>query len=83
MQEISIDVTSHTRYPPIKPQPVFALVSASLTASLESFLRSGERKIMHWYKQHTHVAVDFGDDYRPFMNVNTDAERQELEDALG
>lgn len=52
-------------------QPVFALLSRNLTASLEAYLDAGGRKIDRWYEQHPMSVVDFSDCPEAFMNINT------------
>ena len=52
-------------------QPVFALLSGNLLASLETYLHEGGRKIDHWYEQHVMSVVDFSDQPEAFMNINT------------
>ena len=52
-------------------QPVYALLPISLSASLESFLATGERKIDLWYAQHKMARVDFSDAAKTFRNINT------------
>ena len=37
---------------------------------LEQFLRSGERKVEHWFRRHRSQVVEF-DDTRAFLNFNT------------
>ena len=59
-------------------QPVYALIDTSLLASLEIFLRSGERKIDRWYAQHAYVQVDFSDQQAMFQNINTPEDRQRM-----
>jgi molybdopterin-guanine dinucleotide biosynthesis protein A len=54
-----------------RPQPAFILINLSLTNSLDEFLADGGRKISTWYRAQNHVEVDFGEDARPFSNVNT------------
>ena len=49
--------------------PVFALMRASLVDDLESFLRSGERKVRAWYARHKTVEVAFTDQ-PAFYNIN-------------
>lgn len=59
-------------------QPVFALYSAPLLASLTQFLESGGRKIDAWYSTHRVVEVLFPDP-SAFANINTIAELQALQ----
>jgi len=58
--------------------PVFALVRASVRASLETFLAGGGRKIDAWYAALKVVEVPFDDDADAFRNINT---REELKSA--
>ena len=60
-------------------QPVYALLPTSLSASLESFLAAGERKIDHWYTQHKMVRVDFSDVAKTFRNINTPQDQHRLQ----
>ncbi len=60
-------------------QPVFAMVSRSLSESLNDFLNSGERKIDKWYSLHRWQAVDCSDCLASFRNINTEDERQVAE----
>ncbi|MCW8891126.1 MAG: molybdenum cofactor guanylyltransferase [Sedimenticola sp.] len=59
-------------------QPVYALISTQLEASLSTFLASGERKIDKWYGQHNTVTVDFSDAPETFLNINTPEERDQF-----
>ncbi len=59
-------------------QPVFALYSATLLASLTQFLESGGRKIDAWYSTHRVVEVPFADQ-SAFANINTVAELHALQ----
>jgi len=54
-------------------QPVFALMKATLGASLEAFLRSNRRKITAWYDTHRCAVADF-EDATAFQNLNTPEE---------
>ncbi len=60
-------------------QPVFALYKLSLLASLETFLKAGERKIDKWTAQHRLANVLF-EDAGAFANINTSAELAALQD---
>jgi len=62
-------------------QPVYALLPVSLLPSLMAFLDSGERKIDRWYVQHQLALADFSDEASTFMNINTPADREQLEQA--
>lgn len=59
-------------------QPVFCLMRCDLIDSLESFLKAGDLKIDHWFKQIKASTVVF-DDAMAFANVNTPEELQSLE----
>ena len=59
-------------------QPVFALYSATLLASLTQFLEAGGRKIDAWYSTHHVVEVPFADE-SAFANINTIADLQALQ----
>ncbi|MCW8943153.1 MAG: molybdenum cofactor guanylyltransferase [Sedimenticola sp.] len=59
-------------------QPVYALISTKLEASLNNFLEAGERKIDKWYAQHNTVTVDFSDSPETFLNINTPEERDQF-----
>ncbi len=52
-------------------QPVYALLSRGLAASLDSYLDNQGRKIDRWYRQHRLTIVDFADQPDAFANVNT------------
>ena len=54
-----------------QPHPVFALVRRSLMENLESFLKSGGRKIDAWYAPLKNVEVSFDDEADAFRNINT------------
>ena len=60
-------------------QPVHALIPITLSASLDDFLDSGERKIDLWYKQHKVALADFSDCAETFRNINTTNERDDLQ----
>lgn len=60
-------------------QPVFALLSVRLLASLRDYLEKGERKIDRWFASHHMVLTDFSDNPRMFRNINTPEELAVLE----
>lgn len=64
----------------LQVQPVFCLVDARLLESLTACLKSGERKIHRWTAQHRCATVVF-DDAGAFVNANTLAELQALDEA--
>lgn len=66
----------------LRAQPVFCLLRTALLESLVRFTQGGGRKIDAWTVQHTTVLVPFdapGDDPRAFVNANTLAELQQLQ----
>jgi molybdenum cofactor guanylyltransferase len=63
-------------------QPVFALLTCTLSNSLLSYLEAGERKIDTWYSRHKLAIVDFSDSADAFININTPAEIQAVESRL-
>lgn len=64
-------------------QPVFALLSRYLLASLESYLHEGGRKIDRWYEQHKMAEVDFSDHPEAFLNINTPEDIDALAGKIG
>lgn len=65
-----------------RAQPVFCLMKTELCESLQTFLRSGRRKIDAWTATERTVLARFdqpGDDPRAFMNVNTLEQLGQLE----
>ena len=63
-------------------QPVFALLTCTLSNSLLSYLEAGERKIDTWYSRHKLAIVDFSDSADAFININTPVEIQAIESRL-
>lgn len=63
---------------PVQSHPVFMLVHRELSAVLEAFLNSGERKLGFWQKQNGATFVDFPDE-AAFANLNTPEELNSLE----
>lgn len=59
--------------------PVFALLRRELLPSLRDYLASGDRKIDLWFERHHSIAVDFADEAEAFLNVNSPADRTDLE----
>ena len=62
-----------------RSQPAFALVHRSLLADLQDYLASGERKIDPWFDRQQRAFADFSDCPETFINVNSAADRSELE----
>jgi molybdopterin-guanine dinucleotide biosynthesis protein A len=63
-------------------QPVFALLTCTLSNSLLEYLKAGERKIDTWYSRHKLAIVDFSDSADAFININTPVEIQAVESRL-
>ncbi|UXI02668.1 molybdenum cofactor guanylyltransferase MobA [Photobacterium sp. TY1-4] len=57
-------------------QPVVTLINRRILPTLEQFLEDGDRKIILLYRQCKMITVDFSDQPRAFVNLNTP---QELE----
>jgi len=55
----------------LRSQPVFMLVSKSLTEALYEFLKKGERKIDIWYQNNNYKYVYFDKELKYFDNINT------------
>ena len=60
-------------------QPVYALIPARLSHSLEAYLDGGDRKIDLWYARHRLARADFSDAPGTFVNINTPEERDKLQ----
>ncbi len=62
-------------------QPVYALIPVSLKQSLQHYLDGGDRKIDLWYALHRVALADFSDLPATFVNINTEEERDRLQEA--
>lgn len=62
-------------------QPVFCLMRSDLESSLNTFLKNGDLKIDHWFKNLRTGSVLFEDELA-FTNVNTPEELKTLEEAV-
>ena len=60
-------------------QPVYTLLPVITLDSLQRFLERGDRKIDLWFKSHPVIYADFSDNPDSFSNINTEAQRQEME----
>lgn len=49
--------------------PVFCLMPRALSADLDAFLQTGQRRVSGWQASHPHVFVDFEDE-QAFTNIN-------------
>jgi len=63
-------------------QPVHALIKNNVTASLEKFLSTGQRKIDKWYNDRNLRLVDFSDNKNLFININNPKDLIEYESLL-
>lgn len=63
-------------------QPVFALLRRELLQDLLVYLEQGGRKIDTWYAEHRFILVDFSDRTEAFLNINTPAEWNTLEQRM-
>jgi molybdenum cofactor guanylyltransferase len=63
----------------VRMQPVFALLDCQLLPSLLDYLNAGGRKIDTWYAQHRLALADFSASPETFLNLNTPADKVELE----
>ncbi len=52
-------------------QSTFSLLHRDLADTLQQFLQAGEHKAQLWIKQQPHVVVDFSDQVKSFININT------------
>ncbi len=62
--------------------PVFLLLDCRLSASLEAYLSTGQRKIDTWLNQHRLGLVDYSDQPEIFRNVNTQEDLTAVQSAL-
>lgn len=60
-------------------QNVFMLVHKSLFTSLDTFLKSGERKAQIWIKQNNPAIAEFNKNDTAFYNINTAEDLNQLE----
>ena len=60
-------------------QPVFLLLKRGLTADLEAYLASGERKIDRWFARYRVAEADLSHRPDSFINVNEPEDKQRLE----
>ncbi len=63
-------------------QPVFSLIKVELLANLREYLQRGERKIDRWFETHDLLQVDCSEYARGFININTEAEKLQIEQEL-
>lgn len=63
-------------------QPVFSLLALELRESLDEFLLGGGRKIDAWFARVGFAEADFSDAQSAFVNINTEAQRIDVERGL-
>ena len=63
-------------------QPVYALIPVALKPSLEAYLAGGDRKIDLWYARRRVAHADFSDLPTSFLNINTEDERNQLQEGV-
>ena len=63
-------------------QPVFGLFHKRVISDLKAYLEAGDRKFQLWLKQVNLALADFSDIPKAFINVNTEEERQRIEQAI-
>ncbi|WP_313655850.1 molybdenum cofactor guanylyltransferase MobA [Pantoea sp.] len=60
-----------------RDHPTLALVHRKLAAPLQDYLAAGERRLMHFLRDHGGYAVQLGDDESAFRNINTPEDLKE------
>ena len=63
-------------------QPIFVVVNRRVKASLDAFLRAGNRKIDRWFDELNVLEVPAESFAESFRNINTEEERQTAEQDL-
>lgn len=54
-----------------RPHPTFALLHRSIVPHLESYLATGERRLLKFFQTQHAIAVDFSEQPTAFLNFNT------------
>lgn len=67
----------------LRLQPLFVLLSRTLTQDLSDYLHAGERRVTDWIARHRYAVADFSDQPHAFMNMNAPCDRALLEHYLG
>ena len=62
-------------------QPVYTLLPVITLDSLQRFLARGDRKIDLWFQSHPVIYANFSDKPESFSNINTEAQRQTMEES--
>lgn len=55
----------------VKMHPTFALIDVNLKDNLNEFLAQGDRKLGFWFKRNHALEVDFSDQKKLFINLNS------------
>ncbi len=63
-------------------QPTYALIPISYLSDLNRFMQKGGRSIYQWYAEHTIIPCDFSDIPHIFTNINTEQQRQQMEQKM-
>jgi molybdopterin-guanine dinucleotide biosynthesis protein A len=63
-------------------QPLCALLSLSAKSRLESFLATGQRKVLDWVEHIDALIADFSDDPEKFININTQENARRFSDKI-
>ncbi|QLB13780.1 molybdenum cofactor guanylyltransferase [Bisgaardia hudsonensis] len=59
-----------------REHPICCLVSTKLTDKLDLYLQEGNRKVLQFLKENNGIAVDFSEQKKAFINMNTLADLQ-------
>lgn len=60
-----------------REHPTICLISRSLKKALNDYLARGERRILHFLREQHAVAVDFSEQPKAFVNINTLADLEQ------
>lgn len=71
-------VISHDGY---RLQPLCCLLPLALKSRLESFIRTGNQRVMDWMRSENMLVADFSDAEASFININTKEELLNLAEA--
>jgi len=65
-----------------REQVLHALIKRDLLADLTAYLDAGHHAVYRWQKAHHTITVNFSDQSKAFLNVNTPAELDELQQSM-
>ncbi len=60
-------------------QPTYSLIHQSLETNLKYFLDNNGRKLGQWLSENNTVLVDFSEQTRAFININTEEDLQQIQ----